>query len=92
MPQGGELTIQATATKDGVTLSFIDTGVGMAPEVAAKAFKPFYSTKADGSGLGLPTTRKIVLAHGGTLDVQSEVGRGTKFTLHLPVCGDKVTR
>src|SRR4029077_1141848 len=51
MPQGGELTIQAAATADGVVLSLIDTGAGMTPEVAAKVFKPFYSTKIGGSGL-----------------------------------------
>ena len=84
MPRGGELTIQAAATPNGVVLSLIDTGEGMAPEVVAKAFKPFFSTKLGGSGLGLPTTRKIVLAHGGTLDLQSEVGKGTKFTISLP--------
>jgi signal transduction histidine kinase len=84
MPQGGELTIQAARAERGVSLCFIDTGKGMPPEVVAKVFRPFFSTKAGGSGLGLPTTRKIVEAHGGTIDVQSEVGRGTKFTLLLP--------
>jgi signal transduction histidine kinase len=84
MPQGGELTIQAARQDHGVCISFIDTGKGMTPEVAAKIFRPFFSTKAGGSGLGLPTTRKIIEAHGGTIDVQSEPGHGTKFTLHLP--------
>ena len=62
----------------------IDTGKGMTPEVAAKVFRPFFSTRQGGTGLGLATTRKIVEAHGGTIDVQSEVGRGSKFTLRLP--------
>jgi signal transduction histidine kinase len=82
--QGGELTIQAAAEPGGVSLSLIDTGRGMPPEVVAKAFKPFYSTRQGGTGLGLPTTRRIVEAHGGRIDLQSEVGRGTKFTIHLP--------
>ena len=56
----------------------------MTPEVLAKAFRPFYSTRSGGTGLGLPTTRKIIEAHGGSIDVQSEVGRGTKFTIRLP--------
>ena len=48
-------------------------------------FRPFHTTKTNGNGLGLATTRKIILAHGGTIDVQSEPGRGTKFTIRLPV-------
>jgi signal transduction histidine kinase len=57
----------------------------MTPEVLGRIFKPFFSTKPGGTGLGLPTTRKIIWAHGGTLHAQSEVGRGTKFTIRLPV-------
>jgi signal transduction histidine kinase len=84
MPKGGELTVQAAREGGGVRLDLIDTGKGMASEVTAKAFRPFYSTRSGGTGLGLPTTRKIIEAHGGTIDVQSEVGRGTKFTIRLP--------
>jgi signal transduction histidine kinase len=84
MPEGGAVTVQAHAAPPGVCLSVIDTGHGMAPEVMAKAFRPFFSTRGGGTGLGLATTRKIVEAHGGTIEVQSEVGRGTKFTLCLP--------
>jgi signal transduction histidine kinase len=84
MPSGGEITLLARAEPDYVILDLIDTGRGMAPEVLAKAFRPFYSTRGGGTGLGLPTTRKIIEAHGGSIDAQSEVGRGTKFTLHLP--------
>ena len=96
MPTGGELTIQAegmTASRgrqppepepSAVELSLIDTGKGMPPEVLAKVFRPFYSTRTGGTGLGLPTTRKIILAHRGTIDVESEVGHGTKFTIRLP--------
>jgi len=84
MPSGGELTIQAGQESDQVFLSLIDTGNGMTPEILGRIFKPFFSTKPGGTGLGLPTTRKIVRAHGGTLEVQSEVGRGTKFTIRLP--------
>lgn len=84
MPAGGEITLMARAEPDGLLFDVIDTGRGMSPEVLAKAFRPFYSTRSGGSGLGLPTTRKIIEAHGGTIDVQSELGHGTKFTIRLP--------
>jgi signal transduction histidine kinase len=67
-----------------ICLSLIDTGSGMTPEVLSRLFRPFFSTKPGGTGLGLATTRRIVRAHGGSLAVQSEVGRGTKFTIRLP--------
>ena len=88
MPEGGTLTIQAAgepaASPPGVRLMLIDTGKGMSPEVLARVFRPFFSTKPGGTGLGLATARKIIEAHGGAIDVQSEVGRGTKFTIRLP--------
>jgi signal transduction histidine kinase len=91
MPEGGEITIQAGCENDAddrrlVCLSVIDTGKGMTPEVLARVFRPFFSTKRGGTGLGLATTRKIVEAHDGTIEVQSEPNRGTKFTLRLPAC------
>jgi len=85
MPDGGTLTVVAERRPDEVCLALIDTGQGMEPEVLAKAFRPFFSTKPGGTGLGLATARKIVQAHGGRIDLQSEFGRGTKFTIHLPV-------
>jgi two-component system, NtrC family, sensor histidine kinase HydH len=85
MPDGGEITIQARSEADAIYLSVIDAGKGMTPEVTAKIFRPFFSTRQGGTGLGLATTRKIVAAHGGTIDVQSEVGRGSKFTIRLPI-------
>ncbi|MFL5329385.1 MAG: two-component system sensor histidine kinase NtrB [Gemmataceae bacterium] len=87
MASGGELTILAACDSNGVRVELIDTGPGIAPETLAKVFKPFFTTKAGGNGLGLPITRKIVEAHGGRLDVQSELGKGTKFTLWLPCEG-----
>jgi signal transduction histidine kinase len=85
MPQGGELTIQAARAGDEVSLSLIDTGQGMPPDVVARVFQPFFSTRQAGTGLGLPTTRKIIEAHGGRIDVQREPGKGTKFSIYLPV-------
>jgi signal transduction histidine kinase len=84
MPEGGELTLQADARDGEVALDLIDTGMGMTPEIQAQVFKPFFSTKKGGSGLGLPTARRILEAHGGRIAVQSEPGRGTKFTIFLP--------
>jgi signal transduction histidine kinase len=89
MPTGGELTVEA-GLEDGpvpmVCLSLIDSGAGMSPEVRARVFQPFFSTKHGGSGLGLPTTRRIIEAHQATIDVESEIGRGSKFTIRLPAC------
>lgn len=85
MPEGGEITLQAAAEPGEVVLHVIDTGQGMSRDALAKAFRPFYSTRPGGTGLGLPTTRRIIEAHGGTLSVESEPGRGTRFTLRLPV-------
>ncbi|GIW82388.1 MAG: hypothetical protein KatS3mg105_4195 [Gemmatales bacterium] len=85
MPDGGELTLQAFADNDGVHLNLIDTGKGMNETVVTRIFRPFYTTRPDGSGLGLPTAKKIIEAHGGSIDVESEVSKGTKFTIHLPL-------
>ena len=84
---GGSITVQAGIEPGHVCLSLIDTGHCMPPDVIAKVFEPFFSTKSTGSGLGLATTRKIVEAHQGAIDVQSEVGKGTKFTIRLPSDG-----
>lgn len=64
-------------------LDVIDTGCGMDAELAKKIFTPFVTTKQSGNGLGLATSKKIVLAHGGTIEVQSAPGLGTKFTIGL---------
>lgn len=76
-----------TYLRKWVCLDVIDNGCGMTAEVLTKAFQPFHTTKKNGNGLGLPTARKVVLAHGGRLDVQSEPGLGTKFTIRLPASG-----
>lgn len=84
MPQGGLLELQ-TCLRDGqVCLDLIDTGCGMNEKTMAKMFQVFFSTKKNGSGLGLPTVRKIIEAHGGSISCQSAVGKGTQFTVTLP--------
>ncbi len=85
MPQGGQLVISTETTSRGVALHLIDTGAGMDERTRSKIFDAFYTTKSGGSGLGLPIARKIVEGHGGQMRVESEVGRGTQFTIELPV-------
>jgi signal transduction histidine kinase len=85
MQEGGQLMVRTYTMRDSVALDLIDTGSGVDDNTVLHMFEPFYSTKEGGSGLGLPTARKIIEAHGGRISVQSEVGRGTKFVLEFPV-------
>lgn len=85
MPDGGQLWARTYSNRGGVGLDLIDTGSGVDDNTVLHMFEPFYSTKDGGSGLGLPTARKIIEAHGGQISVQSEVNRGTKFSLQFPV-------
>lgn len=85
MPGGGQLVVRTYGTPDGVALDLIDTGCGMDAETQSRVFDAFFSMKRGGSGLGLPTTRKIIEGHGGQINLQSEVGRGTQITIKLPV-------
>lgn len=82
---GGSLVARTYLCTYGVALDLIDDGVGIEERSAMKMFQAFYTTKAGGSGLGLPMARKIIEAHGGRISVQSEVGQGTKFTLEFPI-------
>jgi signal transduction histidine kinase len=84
MDGGGQLVVRTRAAGLGVLLELIDTGPGMDAETLGKIFQAFYTTKQGGSGLGLPTARKIIEAHGGTIDIETAPGRGTKVTIWLP--------
>jgi signal transduction histidine kinase len=87
MPEGGTLTISARSPADGqdrMRIEFADTGVGIAPEHREKLFNPFFTTKSRGTGLGLAVVERIVAAHGGWIEIGSEIGRGTKVTLWIP--------
>ena len=85
MPGGGRLEIQTTVVDNRVALVVIDNGRGMDDAARSRMFDTFFSTRPSGSGLGLPTVRKIVQAHLGTIDCESEPGQGTKFTILLPI-------
>jgi len=84
MESGGQLVVRTRPAGLGVLVELIDTGPGMNAETLGKVFRAFYTTKQGGSGLGLPTARKIIEAHSGTIDVESTPGRGTKVTIWLP--------
>jgi two-component system, NtrC family, sensor histidine kinase HydH len=86
MSSGGELILTTRRDGPAVVLDVTDTGAGMTDEVRSRIFDAFFSTRPAGSGLGLPTTRKIIEAHGGTIHVQSEPGKGSRFTIRLPIC------
>lgn len=85
MPEGGQLVVRTYGTSEGVALDLIDTGRGMDDDTRSRVFEAFFSTKRNGSGLGLPTSRKVIEAHGGSITLQSEPGRGTQVTIRLPV-------
>jgi two-component system, NtrC family, sensor histidine kinase HydH len=85
MPDGGLLELQTHQRGGRVFLDLIDTGVGMDEGTRLKMFQTFFSTRSGGSGLGLPTVRKIIEAHRGEISCDSEPGRGTRFTVSLPV-------
>ena len=84
MPEGGRIEIEAREEKAGVALMVRDHGVGMDGEQKERIFDLFYTTKQRGSGLGLPLTQQIVVAHRGHIRCESSPGRGTTFTLFFP--------
>lgn len=91
-PSGSDVTIAAGAVPSGVCLSVTDAGPGIGPEERARLFERFFVGNADmarggGAGIGLPTALAIAQAHGGTVDVDSEIGRGSTFRLVIPSAG-----
>jgi signal transduction histidine kinase len=85
MTKAGTLTLQTGEGSDGVWVSIADTGGGIPQEQINRIFEPFYTTKEKGSGLGLMIVQRIVRAHGGRIDLESQVGRGTTFRIWLPL-------
>ena len=85
MPKGGTLEVKSTRTDSNVEISFADTGVGIPEEVLKKIYTPLYTTKAQGMGFGLAICKRLVEAHGGEISVETAVGKGTTFTITLPI-------
>ena len=89
MPEGGKLALSAEEKDRGVVISIRDTGVGMDAEIRSRIFDPFFTTQGTaGMGMGLAVSYGIIRRHEGTLEVESEVGRGTIFRITMPVAED----
>ena len=91
MKTGGILHIRSWQSEFYISVSFNDTGGGMSQEKMGKLFQPYFTTKSSGSGLGLLIVRRIVREHGGEIEIESNEGKGTRVTIHLPY-GDKRVR
>jgi len=85
MPSGGRLTITAKRATDNLMFTFSDTGGGMSKETMSKLWTPLFTTKARGMGFGLPICKRILEAHGGKISVESEIDKGTTFTVTIPM-------
>jgi PAS domain S-box-containing protein len=85
MPKGGTLTITSTRSGDNVHITFKDTGEGMTTETLARLWSPLFTTKAKGMGFGMAITKRLVEAHGGSISVETKVGKGSTFTVTLPI-------
>ena len=92
MPDGGTLRVVSAPQGGEARITISDTGIGIAPEDVDRILRPFFSTRARGSGLGLSITQRIVRAHGGSLTFQSDPATGTVFTIHLPRTGPHPAR
>ncbi|MBI4523025.1 MAG: hypothetical protein HY695_04335 [Deltaproteobacteria bacterium] len=85
MPDGGTLTLEARALRGNLLITVADSGSGIPPENFSRIFEPYFTTKTRGSGLGLAIARRIAEAHGGGISVESEIGKGSRFQLSLPL-------
>jgi signal transduction histidine kinase len=85
MPEGGVLRFEASANEDSAEIRISDTGSGIPPELREKIFRLYFTTKKEGSGIGLAMTFRIVQLHDGTIDFTSEPGKGTTFSIRLPM-------
>jgi len=85
MPKGGKLTIKTKKTDYTLEIAFTDTGIGMPKNIVEKLWTPLFTTKAKGMGFGLPICKRVVEAHEGNISAESTVGKGTTFTITIPI-------
>src|SRR5439155_6818160 len=83
--RGGRIELRAAEADHHMEVAVRDDGSGIAPEARGRVFQPYFTTKKNGTGLGLFVTRKLVANHGGSVDFTSEAGKGTVFLVRLPV-------
>jgi signal transduction histidine kinase len=84
MPDGGDLRLESANHEDTVEIHISDSGPGIPPELRDKIFRLYFTTKKEGSGIGLAMAFRIVQLHDGTIDFTSEPGKGTTFSIRLP--------
>jgi two-component system sporulation sensor kinase C len=85
MPKGGKITIKSRAEGENLEMTFSDTGIGMSKATLEKLWTPLFTTKAKGMGFGLAICKRFVEAHGGSISVKSALGKGTTFTVTIPI-------
>ena len=85
MPNGGKLTLRTRQNVHWIWVSIIDTGKGMSPEQIKNLFTPFFTTRTNGSGIGLMIVQRIIRAHQGRIEIESQEGHGTEFRIFLPL-------
>ena len=92
VPPGGEIALKTflDPVNERLVVSVADAGPGIPPENLAKVFEPFFSTRPQGTGLGLAVSHRTIVAHGGEIAVHSEEGRGTTVTIALPFAPQEV--
>lgn len=90
MPEGGELILSVSERGRFAEIDVIDTGPGIAPEDQSKIFGAYYTTKRGGTGIGLAMVKRVAEEHGGSIALRSEVGRGSDFTIRIPLQGNRL--
>ena len=88
MPDGGEISIETSKTEENIIIEISDTGIGISDVDKSKLFTPFYTTKEHGIGVGLAYCQRAIENHGGTIEIESTLGEGTRVIVSLPQIED----